>query len=174
MRQLLQVEAWKPVVKAVKDKGGLFLLQLWHVGRASHTGQCQPASQPPHTAASRAVQSVFSFVSKRATAACEHSACSPSTTLLSAVCGSADYQPNGGLPVSSSAIAIGEDFEVYTPKVSEQLLTGAQGVGSSSAPQQQQQQLFVLGSRASRSNRFERLAHRWHQVCLPVAELACG
>lgn len=32
------MEAWKPVVKAVKDKGGLFLLQLWHVGRASHTG----------------------------------------------------------------------------------------------------------------------------------------
>jgi hypothetical protein len=27
-------------VKAVKDKGGLFLLQLWHVGRASHTGEC--------------------------------------------------------------------------------------------------------------------------------------
>lgn len=33
-----QVEAWKPVVKAVKDKGGLFFLQLWHVGRASHPG----------------------------------------------------------------------------------------------------------------------------------------
>jgi len=27
------------VVKAVQDKGGLFLLQLWHVGRASHTGR---------------------------------------------------------------------------------------------------------------------------------------
>jgi hypothetical protein len=29
----------------------------------------------------------------------------------------ADYQPGSALPVSSSAIAIGEDFEVYTPKV---------------------------------------------------------
>jgi 2,4-dienoyl-CoA reductase-like NADH-dependent reductase (Old Yellow Enzyme family) len=35
----VQVEAWKPVVQAVKDKGGMFLLQLWHVGRASHTGR---------------------------------------------------------------------------------------------------------------------------------------
>lgn len=26
------------MVQAVKEKGGLFLLQLWHVGRASHTG----------------------------------------------------------------------------------------------------------------------------------------
>eukprot|EP00775_Hariotina_reticulata_P009807 gene9807-9965_t len=32
-----QVEAWKPVVQAVHDKGGLFLCQLWHVGRASHS-----------------------------------------------------------------------------------------------------------------------------------------
>jgi hypothetical protein len=28
-----------------------------------------------------------------------------------------DYQPGSALPVSSSAIAIGEDFEVYTHKV---------------------------------------------------------
>lgn len=33
-----QVEAWKPVTKAVKDEGGIFFLQLWHVGRASHPG----------------------------------------------------------------------------------------------------------------------------------------
>ena len=32
-----QVEAWKPIVKAVHDKGGLFFCQLWHAGRASHT-----------------------------------------------------------------------------------------------------------------------------------------
>lgn len=29
------VEAWKPVVKAVHDKGGFFFCQLWHVGRQS-------------------------------------------------------------------------------------------------------------------------------------------
>eukprot|EP00270_Netrium_digitus_P011080 TRINITY_DN3501_c0_g1_i1.p1 TRINITY_DN3501_c0_g1~~TRINITY_DN3501_c0_g1_i1.p1 ORF type:complete len:389 (-),score=97.71 TRINITY_DN3501_c0_g1_i1:101-1237(-) len=31
-----QVEGWKPIVKAVKDKGAIFFCQLWHVGRASH------------------------------------------------------------------------------------------------------------------------------------------
>ena len=32
-----QVEAWKPIVKAVHDKGGIFICQIWHVGRVSHT-----------------------------------------------------------------------------------------------------------------------------------------
>ncbi len=31
-----QVEAWRPVVDAVHDRGGLFVLQLWHTGRISH------------------------------------------------------------------------------------------------------------------------------------------
>jgi N-ethylmaleimide reductase len=31
-----QVEAWKPIVEAVHDHGGRFLLQLWHTGRISH------------------------------------------------------------------------------------------------------------------------------------------
>ena len=31
-----QVEAWKPVVEAVHDKGGRIFLQLWHTGRISH------------------------------------------------------------------------------------------------------------------------------------------
>lgn len=31
-----QVEAWKPITKAVHDKGGLIFCQLWHCGRASH------------------------------------------------------------------------------------------------------------------------------------------
>ena len=35
-----QAEAWKPIVKAVHDKGGIFFLQIWHVGRVSHTGVC--------------------------------------------------------------------------------------------------------------------------------------
>lgn len=34
-----QVEAWKPIVKAVHDKGAYFFLQIWHVGRASHVGK---------------------------------------------------------------------------------------------------------------------------------------
>jgi hypothetical protein len=32
-----QVEAWKPIVKAVHDKGSIFICQIWHVGRVSHT-----------------------------------------------------------------------------------------------------------------------------------------
>jgi 12-oxophytodienoic acid reductase len=32
-----EVEAWKPIVKAVHDKGGIFICQIWHCGRASHT-----------------------------------------------------------------------------------------------------------------------------------------
>lgn len=31
-----QVDAWKPITKAVHEKGGLIFLQLWHVGRVSH------------------------------------------------------------------------------------------------------------------------------------------
>lgn len=33
-----QVEAWRPVVDAVHDKGGIFFAQIWHAGRASHPG----------------------------------------------------------------------------------------------------------------------------------------
>eukprot|EP00983_Pelagomonas_calceolata_P043683 1138995-Pelagomonas_calceolata.AAC.7 len=33
-----QVEAWKPIVKTVRDKGAVFFCQLWHSGRASHPG----------------------------------------------------------------------------------------------------------------------------------------
>jgi N-ethylmaleimide reductase len=31
-----QVQAWRPVVAAVQERGGRFLLQLWHTGRISH------------------------------------------------------------------------------------------------------------------------------------------
>jgi N-ethylmaleimide reductase len=32
-----QVEAWKPVTKAVHDSGSFIFMQLWHVGRISHS-----------------------------------------------------------------------------------------------------------------------------------------
>ncbi|CAN0928091.1 Putative 12-oxophytodienoate reductase 11 [Linum grandiflorum] len=32
-----QVEAWKPIVDAVHAKGGIFFLQIWHVGRVSNS-----------------------------------------------------------------------------------------------------------------------------------------
>ena len=41
-----QVEAWKPIVQAVHDKGAVFFCQLWHVGRASHP-HYQPNEELP-------------------------------------------------------------------------------------------------------------------------------
>jgi N-ethylmaleimide reductase len=43
-----QVEGWKQITKAVHDKGGRIFLQLWHVGRISHSlyqpGKALPVS----------------------------------------------------------------------------------------------------------------------------------
>jgi N-ethylmaleimide reductase len=36
-----QIEAWKPVTRAIHEKGGRVFVQLWHVGRISH-----PSLQP--------------------------------------------------------------------------------------------------------------------------------
>lgn len=33
-----QVEAWKPIVNAVHEKGGIIFCQIWHVGRVSNYG----------------------------------------------------------------------------------------------------------------------------------------
>ncbi|KAH7425509.1 hypothetical protein KP509_11G058200 [Ceratopteris richardii] len=41
-----QVQAWKPIVKAVHDKGAIFFVQIWHVGRVSNTAY-QPHGQAP-------------------------------------------------------------------------------------------------------------------------------
>ncbi|KAK1305436.1 12-oxophytodienoate reductase 1 [Acorus calamus] len=41
-----QVDAWKPIVKAVHDKGGIFFCQIWHVGRVSNDDS-QPNGQAP-------------------------------------------------------------------------------------------------------------------------------
>ncbi|MCO5609771.1 hypothetical protein L7F22_064003 [Adiantum nelumboides] len=41
-----QVEAWKPIVQAVHDKGAFFFLQILHCGRVSNTAY-QPGGQPP-------------------------------------------------------------------------------------------------------------------------------
>ena len=32
-----QIEGWKKITQAVHDKGGKIFLQLWHVGRISHS-----------------------------------------------------------------------------------------------------------------------------------------
>ncbi|CAL9110678.1 unnamed protein product [Musa textilis] len=41
-----QVEAWKPIVNAVHEKGGIFFCQIWHVGRVSNY-DFQPNGQAP-------------------------------------------------------------------------------------------------------------------------------
>src|SRR3954471_19041144 len=41
-----QVEGWRKVVDAVKGKGGFIFLQLWHVGRVSHSS-LQPGGVLP-------------------------------------------------------------------------------------------------------------------------------
>ncbi|KAI3445567.1 hypothetical protein Pfo_002232 [Paulownia fortunei] len=53
-----QVEAWKPVVQAVHQKGGIFFCQLWHVGRVS-TYDLQPNGQAPISGTSKAITSLF-------------------------------------------------------------------------------------------------------------------
>ncbi|KAH9330185.1 hypothetical protein KI387_002293, partial [Taxus chinensis] len=49
-----QVEAWKPIVKAVHDKGGIFFCQIWHCGRSSHVDY-QPNGQSPPSSTSKPV-----------------------------------------------------------------------------------------------------------------------
>jgi 12-oxophytodienoic acid reductase len=41
-----QVEAWKPIVKAVHDKQTPFFMQLWHVGRVSHPDYMPNGGRP--------------------------------------------------------------------------------------------------------------------------------
>ncbi|PIN27068.1 NADH:flavin oxidoreductase/12-oxophytodienoate reductase [Handroanthus impetiginosus] len=43
-----QVNAWKPIVDAVHQKGGIFFLQIWHVGRiSSYEAGSQPNGEAP-------------------------------------------------------------------------------------------------------------------------------
>ena len=51
-----QVEAWKRVTDAVHEAGGKIAVQLWHVGRISHT-ELLPAGQAPVSSTARQAQS---------------------------------------------------------------------------------------------------------------------
>lgn len=55
-----QVEGWKEVVDAVHAKGGVIFLQLWHVGRSSHSS-FQPGGVLPVAPSAIAITSVKSF-----------------------------------------------------------------------------------------------------------------
>ncbi|KAG0590911.1 hypothetical protein KC19_1G134900 [Ceratodon purpureus] len=49
-----QIESWKPITTAVHNIGATFFLQLWHVGRASHT-ELQPGNAAPISSTSMPV-----------------------------------------------------------------------------------------------------------------------
>ncbi|KAI3675956.1 hypothetical protein L1987_85552 [Smallanthus sonchifolius] len=49
-----QVEAWKPIVNAVHEKGGIFFCQIWHVGRVSNNG-FQPNDEAPVSSTDKGV-----------------------------------------------------------------------------------------------------------------------
>lgn len=55
-----QTEAWKPIVKAVHDKGSKFALQLWHGGRCGHSS-LEPGNQPPPGPSPIAIGKEFTF-----------------------------------------------------------------------------------------------------------------
>ena len=63
-----QAEAWKPVVKAVHDRGGRIVCQLWHMGRLVHpdflggerpvSASASPAPAPAHTHAGTQIAAI--------------------------------------------------------------------------------------------------------------------
>jgi len=53
-----QVEGWRKVVDAVHAKGGIIFLQLWHVGRVSHSS-LQPGGALPVAPSAVAISSEF-------------------------------------------------------------------------------------------------------------------
>jgi 2,4-dienoyl-CoA reductase-like NADH-dependent reductase (Old Yellow Enzyme family) len=55
-----QVAGWKKVTRAVHDEGGKIFVQLWHVGRVSHT-TLQPEGQAPLSSTDKAAQNTVSF-----------------------------------------------------------------------------------------------------------------
>jgi hypothetical protein len=118
------VDAWRPVVKAVHDKGSVFFCQLWHCGRASHPGKqpCQMVCSATRSTTTQHVQlpSVVhgSYGVSRQLQAFQH------YTLTGVVCVStapsshlnvAALQPGGKLPVAPSPIAIPAPNQVFLP-----------------------------------------------------------
>lgn len=47
-----QIDGWKPITKAVHDKGGKIVCQIWHMGRLAHSATIgeQPVAPSPSTA----------------------------------------------------------------------------------------------------------------------------
>lgn len=60
-----QVTVWKSVVEAVKKRGGIFFLQLWHVGRISHSSFQKDGGLPVAPSAIRPAGNAFTHEFKR-------------------------------------------------------------------------------------------------------------
>jgi len=54
-----QVAAWRAVTDAVHEAGGRIVLQLWHVGRTSHTRSQEYGNAPAAPSAIRAGQTTY-------------------------------------------------------------------------------------------------------------------
>ncbi|KAM7518090.1 hypothetical protein LguiB_017052 [Lonicera macranthoides] len=52
------IEAWRPIVNAVHEKGGIFFCQLWHAGRVSNYSY-QPNGQAPISCTSNQIKVDF-------------------------------------------------------------------------------------------------------------------
>jgi 2,4-dienoyl-CoA reductase-like NADH-dependent reductase (Old Yellow Enzyme family) len=74
-----QVEAWKPVTRAVHDKGGLIIAQLGHTGRAGHStviGERPVSSSVPILSATPMPASIRSTLRSSRTTSTSSSGCS--------------------------------------------------------------------------------------------------
>jgi N-ethylmaleimide reductase len=60
-----QVAAWRTIVEAVKDRGGIFFLQLWHVGRISHRSFQKDGALPVAPSAIQPAGNAFTSDFKR-------------------------------------------------------------------------------------------------------------
>lgn len=56
-----QIKAWKNVVDAVHEKGGIIFCQIWHVGRASHTVY-QPNQEAPLSSTNKQLPQQWSIL----------------------------------------------------------------------------------------------------------------
>lgn len=55
-----QADGWKKVIEAVHKQNGRIYLQLWHVGRISHT-TLQPNGAAPISSTDQSAENTFSF-----------------------------------------------------------------------------------------------------------------
>lgn len=56
-----QVDAWKPVTQAVHEKDGKIFIQIWHVGRMSHTSLQPDGAQPVSSVTTQANGTCFAY-----------------------------------------------------------------------------------------------------------------